>query len=148
MIAGTYRRLARYPMVLTVLAPLAFVAPAPSQPVPVDALQWDRRILIVFSPDRSHPALSRQRRLLNAQAMTERDLHIVEVIGESVSGAREYAGRLRQRYGVGVGSFETLLIGKDGGVKLRSTDAVPMAKLAATIDAMPMRRGEIARQRR
>lgn len=122
--------------------PIAIMTQAPA--VPIDAQRWDRRVLVIFSPTRDDPAFERQRRLLDADAMADRDLHVVQVIGDTVSGAREYAGRLRQRYSVAANRFEALLIGKDGGVKLRSADAVPMQRLAATIDSMPMRQREMA----
>ena len=36
-----------------------------------------------------------------------------------------------------------LLIGKDGGVKLRSAHPIPPEALFQTVDAMPMRRSEV-----
>lgn len=36
-----------------------------------------------------------------------------------------------------------ILIGKDGGAKLRSEKPLSMAKLQETIDAMPMRQDEM-----
>ena len=42
----------------------------------------------------------------------------------------------------GAGS-QVLLIGKDGGVKLRSTEPVSTDELFALIDSMPMRRREM-----
>lgn len=39
--------------------------------------------------------------------------------------------------------FEILLIGLDGGIKLRQNDPIQNAKLFAIIDGMPMRRTEL-----
>lgn len=44
--------------------------------------------------------------------------------------------------------FDTVLIGKDTGVKARWTGMPPMDALFDTIDAMPMRKFEIRQQRR
>ncbi|MCF0072696.1 DUF4174 domain-containing protein [Dyadobacter sp. CY261] len=41
--------------------------------------------------------------------------------------------------------FTFILIGRDGGEKLRSSDIVSAEKLFGLIDAMPMRRNEIER---
>ena len=43
------------------------------------------------------------------------------------------------------GGFEVLLVGKDGGVKLRSDRPVRAEDLFALIDTMPMRRQEMTR---
>ena len=43
-------------------------------------------------------------------------------------------------------SFRVVLIGKDGGVKLRQEEPISVADLFALIDSMPMRKQEM-RQR-
>jgi hypothetical protein len=43
--------------------------------------------------------------------------------------------------------FEVILIGLDGGVKLRQTELLSLEKLFALIDGMPMRRAEIKRNK-
>ncbi|MBE7181716.1 MAG: DUF4174 domain-containing protein [Terriglobus roseus] len=50
---------------------------------------------------------------------------------------------LRQRFHIAPGEFTVILVGKDGGEKLRSSDVIPWQKLASTIDSMPMRRDEM-----
>jgi hypothetical protein len=55
----------------------------------------------------------------------------------------------RQYYGVKPGEATILLIGKDGGVKLRrETEILGCRELFATIDVMPMRRREMREQDR
>ena len=51
-------------------------------------------------------------------------------------------GRLRAA--LAVDGFEVLLVGKDGGVKLRQETPLSVDDLFATIDAMPMRQREMA----
>ncbi|NBF41151.1 MAG: DUF4174 domain-containing protein [Spirochaetes bacterium] len=50
---------------------------------------------------------------------------------------------LRDKYGVDGQQFVVLLIGKDGGVKLRAEEPVTTTELFSLIDSMPMRRREI-----
>ena len=54
---------------------------------------------------------------------------------------------LRRRLRVEAGRFTALLVGKDGHVALRSHEPVVAARLFPAIDAMPMRRAEVARRR-
>ncbi|KOH44068.1 DUF4174 domain-containing protein [Sunxiuqinia dokdonensis] len=42
--------------------------------------------------------------------------------------------------------FEVVLLGFDGGIKLRKNELLPLAELYATIDAMPMRLREMERK--
>ena len=104
-------------------------------------MKWERRVLIVAAPSQQDPALAEQRRILaNWTAKgDERDLTIVEVVGDQVRGAGDTAPALRRQFRL-PSTFTALLIGKDGGDKLRSATPLPAAALEATIDAMPMRK--------
>lgn len=106
-----------------------------------------RRVVVAFAADPSDPRLAAQR-----QAMApllggpdDRDLTLAVVAGERVEGLDERAGELRRRFGVGPAAFAVLLIGKDGTVAVRSARPIAAARLAATIDAMPMRQTEMRR---
>ena len=68
----------------------------------------------------------------------ERDLVLVE-------SAAPDQGRLRRRYDVAPEGFAVLLIGRDGGVKLRSGTPLTTGTLFDAIDAMPMRQAEMGR---
>ncbi len=102
---------------------------------------WKSRVLLAFAPTEGDPALAEQVRIVaDAQAgMAERDLVLLRDVGGGKA--------LRDRYGVGGTEFAVLLIGKDGGVKLRSDRPIPAGDLFRTVDAMPMRRGELGRSR-
>ncbi len=104
-------------------------------------MKWERRVLIVAAPSQQDPALAEQRRILaNWTAKgDERDVTIVEVVGDQVRGAGDTAPALRRKFRL-PSTFTALLIGKDGGDKLRSATPLPAAALEATIDAMPMRK--------
>jgi hypothetical protein len=108
----------------------------------VAAMQWERRVLLVAAPSTDDPSLVVQRRMLAAWRVEadRRDLSIVEVIGDRVTGATDTAASLRRTYRLPADGFAVVLIGKDGGVKRRATDPLAVADLAQTIDSMPMRR--------
>jgi hypothetical protein len=104
-------------------------------------MKWERRVLIVATPAAEDSSLAEQRRILagwkaNGDA---RDLTIVEVIADQVRGASDSAATIRRKYRLPA-TFTAILIGKDGGEKLRSAKPFPAAALEATIDAMPMRK--------
>ena len=104
-------------------------------------MKWERRVLIVSAPAADDPALAEQRRILagwktNAAA---RDLTVVEIVGDTVLAAGDTAASIPRRYRLPA-TFTAILVGKDGGEKLRSAKPFPAAALEATIDAMPMRK--------
>ena len=106
-------------------------------------MKWQKRVLLVAAPDAGDASLVDQRRIVARwqSAADERDLAVVEIVGDRVVGASDAAATLRQRYRLPAAGFTVVLIGKDGGAKLRRTRPIPAAILEETIDAMPMRRG-------
>jgi hypothetical protein len=113
----------------------------------VDGYRWNKRLLITFAHDAASTALAKQRMLANdgKADYAERDLVSIEVIGDTVRGASDSASELRRRYGISSGDFRVLLIGKDGGVKMKSKEPIEPQTLFGTIDAMPMRKDEAVR---
>jgi hypothetical protein len=107
----------------------------------ISQMKWERRVLIVAAPSAKDVSLAEQRRILAGwkSNATARDLTIVEVVGDQVHGAADSAAQIRHKYHLPA-TFTTILIGKDGGEKLRSAKPFPAAVLEQTIDAMPMRR--------
>ena len=107
----------------------------------VAQMKWERRVLIVSAPTADDPALAEQRRVLAAwkSSAAARDLTVIEIVGDTLRGAGDPAAALRRKYRLPA-TFTAILIGKDGGEKLRSAKPCPAAALEATIDAMPMRK--------
>ncbi len=120
---------------MPLLLAVALAAPTIAQ------MKWERRVLIVSAPTAEDPALAEQRRILTAwkTSAAARDLTVVEIVGDTVRGASDPAAALRRKYHLPA-TFTAILIGKDGGEKLRSAKPFPAAALEATIDAMPMRK--------
>lgn len=99
----------------------------------------DYRKIILFAPAADHPDLKAQKQILDKdpEGIKERNLKIEVVLYDAKNA------RLFKKYKVAYKSFAFILIGKDGGEKLRSTETVSLEKLYSTIDAMPMRRSEM-----
>lgn len=116
----------------------------------LDRYRWQNR-LIVIATDGAHRTTSeRQLDLLahDPDAIAERHLIVVTLEDETVEvdGTSQpdlTTHELRQRYDLPPGGFHVLLLGKDGGVKLRSDQPVALEDLNALIDTMPMRQREM-----
>lgn len=106
-------------------------------------LRGKNRVLVLYAPTAEHPEYVKQLRLLAGakDGLDERDLVQITRTDENMdAGTRDY---LRRELNVPAGAFHVLLIGKDGGVKYRSTKATAPEQLFETIDAMPMRQSEM-----
>jgi hypothetical protein len=103
-----------------------------------------RVVLLVASTD-DQDDFKRQKALLMAHTaeLAERDMLVVEVLYSRLSGADQ--AFLARKIG-GKPKFAVVLIGKDGGVKLKSAEPIIPARLFETVDTMPMRRQEMRRR--
>lgn len=134
-------------------AGLLALAAKPTMAGGMDKYRWKRRVLLVFAPVKPHPNLVVQRRRLAeaATGLKEREVTVVEVVKDSVFvdgklAIEMDAKALRKEFDTTIIEFTVLLIGKDGGEKVRRDEAITMDELFSTIDAMPMRQQEM-RQR-
>ncbi len=109
---------------------------------PLAAYRWKFRVLLVFAPRADATALAEQRRFIENKktGFQDRDLVVLEL----TNGAKAEA--LRQQFSVKPEVFAVILIGKDGGEKLRQTKPVAPGELFDLIDSMPMRQREMRRQ--
>jgi hypothetical protein len=112
---------------------------APKLDDPLALYRGKARVLVAVAPRLDDEKLSRQRAMFAAMkaGAEERDLAFVEAIGTSTE-----AGELRRRFGL-PGEFQAVLVGKDGGSKLVSSDPLDSDRLFPLIDAMPMRQREM-----
>jgi hypothetical protein len=119
---------------------------------PVAALRehrWVHRVLVVAPAPRGSAAESTYRAqqaevARAAAAFAERDLVVVD-LGTGTDPGR--AATVRRQLGLSATGFGVVLVGKDGGVKLRRRSVLPAAVVLATIDAMPMGAAEARRRR-
>ena len=104
--------------------------------------QNNRRHIYIFTSNAGNASFITQKSLLakGATGLKERDILVHEIIGLKANEA------MFKKYKATAKGFTFILIGKDGGEKLRSNEAVGLEKLYAIIDAMPMRQEEMKRQ--
>jgi hypothetical protein len=110
-------------------------------------LHWKMRAVLVFG-EAGDPRIDRQIKLLLGKKteLKDRDLVLIRVSGEDAEVVYgDWTGpsgpTLREEAKLH-GGFHVLLVGKDGGVKLRSQTIVDDFALFDVIDGMPMRRAE------
>ena len=97
--------------------------------------------LVVVVAQASDPLATQQRAALarDAAALRERDVVVQAITPEAARRDRPELGVEPQT------TFELLLVGKDGGVKLRRDRPIAGSEITALIDTMPMRQSEIRR---
>jgi hypothetical protein len=110
--------------------------------------QWKNRIILLCAPSASSAELKRQRELFAADptGIKERDLIVRELLTDKLSEADQ--AYVKRTLNVSEGGFQVLLIGKDGGVKIRQGTPLGLKKLYSTIDGMYMRQQEMKKSGR
>ena len=117
--------------------------------------EWKNRLLLMFAPDDHNPHLKKLRSEIGRRhsEADDRDLVVFEVLesGPSLMGDTELslsaAGSLRDRFNIPRNAFVVVLVGKDGGVKLKSDERVTIEDVFDLIDSMPMRQNEMRRKK-
>jgi hypothetical protein len=105
----------------------------------LDDLRWKHRVLVIYAPAGSEQKLARQLDLLRPREPDLRERDLKEIILRDNADRPEIIHRFRLR------KFTVLLLGKDGGEKLRSDGVVEPDRIFRLIDSMPMRRDEMRR---
>jgi hypothetical protein len=153
-------RLAKY--LSGVVLCLTFAAQAqmqncPAHPATLEEMRDCYRPLLIFAPDSGDALLTHQLAELagHAAELNERNILVVINIADrqqlqttelqtfpATQLGPDESRKLRDRFKVSDGSFAVVLVGKDGGEKMRSQKLVTVENLNHRIDAMPMRRAE------
>lgn len=102
---------------------------------------WQSRPIVVFADSENDPRFEQQLTLLQAQAaaLAERDVVVLTDTDPSVTS--DLRKKLRPR------GFMIVLIGKDGGIKLRKASPWDVREVSRVIDKMPMRQREVRERR-
>ena len=118
---------------------------AEAQGNPLAPFRWKARVLVVLAADLGSPAVAQQKDQVESMGVgaAERDLVLVQL----QAGSAE-ARALRTRLGLDEEPFQAVLVGKDGGAKLRAAKPIRARELMATIDVMPMRQDEMRQRAR
>ena len=112
--------------------------------------RWENRLVLIFASTTNDATLQEQLHTFGWRdpEVVDRDLilgyfpitEIGSFGGEPIAASAGAA--LREKFDIAADSFTVLLIGKDGGVKMRSATPLTADKIFATIDSMPMRQQE------
>src|SRR5690606_22044702 len=83
----------------------------------------------------------------NRSELADRDMVVIAVEGDQAqavygSADKPDAAALRREARVSDTRFHAVLVGKDGGIKLKTTDVLGESDLFGLIDRMPMRQNE------
>lgn len=117
-----------------------------------ESLLWKNRVVLVFAPSTNHQDYNAQFNQYknHKAAWEERDLVFYTILPDQIINGNlqivhnNQAAKLREQYGIESGQVTFVLLGKDGGVKLKEVNKqVDNQQLFALIDGMPMRRQEI-----
>ena len=133
------------------LAPVAFLHAQQSPFTTLASLRGNARPLLIFTSTPNDPQLQIQLRILSENAEAAAERNIVPIVipwnNPAPSGTTTLtptgAEAARRRFSVPPTDFTAILVGKDGGEKLRSSRPISFTKLRDLIDSMPMRQQEI-----
>ena len=81
--------------------------------------------------------------------VVDRDLVIFEILESGPSNMNtefidpQSAQSLREKFDIPMGEFAVILIGKDGGIKMKRQEKTDLEDIFRLIDAMPMRLQEM-----
>ncbi len=145
------RRIRRLALMLTVLVASAAFGSGTAGATELTDYRWERRPLLVFAPAQNDPRLVETLSRIEASRCdfdgSDMVLGVLMTEGTSTLDGQaidaDESRRLAQQYGIDDNAFSVLLIGKDGGEKLRVNDVPDLRTIYALIDGMPMRRGEM-----
>ncbi len=115
--------------------------------------QWEERVLILLTDDVKNSVYQKQLVEFNTEIKNfkERKLVVYRAtpkfhIKGLTSTKKDTSTQLYKNYKKKKSSFEIILIGLDGGIKLRKATLLKKEDLNGLIDAMPMRRSELKKQ--
>ena len=136
--------------VIVLVASAAAFGPAQAMAAELSDYLWERRPLLLFAPAESDPRLVETMRRIEASRcdFADRDMVLGRIVTEGTSTLDGHvvdtsqAQRLVSEFGIGPDSFSVVLIGKDGGEKLRVANVPDLQAIYAVIDGMPMRARE------
>ena len=117
----------------------------------LDQFKWKNRLLFIFAPEEGDSIFQALQSEISTQPdeISERDLVVFKIFETGPSYQQNIqidtrtAAAIRTKFAAPPGQFTCILVGKDGGIKLRQDSQVKLEKVFNLIDAMPMRREEM-----
>lgn len=116
---------------------IEFLIPQEAKDLQLDDFKWQARPVVVFADSAQDPAFITQMELLMADppALLERD--VIIITDTDPAAKSDIRQKLRPR------GFMLVLVGKEGGVKLRKPFPWNIRELTRVIDKSPIRKREI-----
>ncbi len=109
--------------------------------VDLASFQWHKRPVVVFADSPEDPRFSEQMAYLESEQQALLDRDVVVLTDTNPSAASPLRKALRPR------GFMLVLVGKDGGVKLRKPHPWTVRELSRSIDKFPDRLREVEDRR-
>jgi hypothetical protein len=141
----------RFTVSFFILITLTAWAPKEILSMDLAQFQWKNRLLFLFAEDANDPFFKNLQSQIRAQEaeVDDRDLIVFELpaIGPARMGAtpldRQQADSIRNHFDIPGNASSLILVGKDGGIKLKRSDQVDLREVFGLIDSMPMRQREM-----
>ena len=127
-----------------------------SQTLSLDAYRWENRLILIVAENPEDGKMAEQLKLFEneQEALTDRKLLIFKIYA---GGCTVYSPGMKliqntenkdlyEEFGSNSTPFQILLIGLDGGMKMKTNRVTDPAVFFAEIDTMPMRRNELRKK--
>lgn len=105
--------------------------------VDLSEFRWKNRPIVVFADSDADPAFIEQMALLRARPTTMAERDVVVLTDTNPDAKHPLRLKMRPR------GFMLVLVGKDGGIKLRKPFPWSAREISRSIDKMPIRQREI-----
>ena len=115
----------------------------------LEQYSWEHRLVLIMNPEGEHPLEHKQLEIFKAykNEIMDRDLILLLVTDSEVFDAEGNSVELSKDQLPYSNFSGIILIGKDGGVKLRKPFLVSPQEIFDLIDSMPMRRAEMKKSK-
>lgn len=147
-----------YTMILALIIVSSILASqnASAMDLNIEDFQWKKRLLLIFSPNSADPLFNSLSNEISSRPgdVEDRDLAIFEILESGVSKMDsselepQKSVSIRERFEIPNNTFTVILLGKDGGIKLKRNDHVRLEEIFRLIDSMPMRQDEMRQKGR
>jgi hypothetical protein len=141
----------KFAVIFFILISLTVWTPRETLSMDLTQFQWKNRLLLIFAQDGNHPLFQDLQSQILAQKaeVDDRDLIVFEVPAQGPARMntntldRKEADSIRNHFAIPSDEYSLILVGKDGGIKLKRKDQVDLKEVFELIDSMPMRQNEM-----
>ena len=122
---------------------------------PVESHLWKDRVIIITASSPTNDHYKEQEQLLDKdkKGIVERDLKVYRLSQDRWLDpnndflSANQVNAIYKVYEIDPDTFSVILVGKDGGVKMRKNEIVSTKQIFQLVDTMPMRRQEMKRSK-